>query len=210
VVREKFPGARGIGPFWRDFPVNKVDAPHIPGHVPIRIDGPQGSPPKENPMKPTLTRAAIASSTALFALMVAPTVANAQTIDDGCGTTITTSCTSTIHYTDNDQWLGGGPTSPNCPDYINNDWGHETGTGKGISHVNINKDGDEWLTNTWNGDASITFYAAGNIDVVTDSDGNVVSATPTRSVPPPTCTPVSTVADILADANPERDLGRAR
>lgn len=130
-------------------------------------------------MKPTLTRAAIAGSTALFALTVAPTVAHAQTIDDGCGTTITTSCTSTIHYTDNDQWLGGGPTSPNCPDYINNDWGHETGTGKGVSHVNINKDGDEWLTNTWNGDASITFYAPGNIDVVTDSDGNVVSATPT-------------------------------
>lgn len=118
---------------------------------------------------------AIAATVAAGAL--APLVpASGQTVGNGCGTTVWSSCSDTEHFSTTSQWLGGGLVGPSCPSYFN-DWALESGTGNGVYHVNINKDGDEWVSNTWSGGATITFYPASSVDIVTDQDGNVTSAT---------------------------------
>jgi hypothetical protein len=127
-------------------------------------------------MNTLIARLAATASATLIVVGATTHTATAQTVGSDCGTTVTTSCSSTSHYSAMDQWLGGTPTAPDCPDYLNDDWGHEVGTGNGIVHVNVDKDGDEWVTNTWTGDASISFYSRSDADIVTDSDGNVVSA----------------------------------
>jgi hypothetical protein len=130
---------------------------------------------EESIMKKALRRFAVVSTVAAATLLPL-TGASAQTVGNGCGSTITTSCSDTEHYSTRSEWLGGGLVGATCPAYFN-DWGLESGTGNGVSHVNINKDGDEWVSDTWSGSATITFYPSSSVDIVADQDGNVTSAT---------------------------------
>jgi len=86
-----------------------------------------------------------------------------------------TSCSETDHHSQYSQWLGGSPTPAACPSYFS-EWALASGTGNGIDHTNFNKNGDAWFTNTWNGNATVTFYPSSSVTIVTDSDGNMISA----------------------------------
>lgn len=126
----------------------------------------------------TLLRRAVIGATVAGAIGLPAVPAFAQTVGDGCGQTVTTSCSLTSHYSDMAQWLGQGTPgqSTSCPAYVDHDWAFESGTGNGVFHLNIDKDGDEWLTTTWTGAASITFYPPSSVSIVTDNDDNVISS----------------------------------
>jgi hypothetical protein len=116
------------------------------------------------------------------ALLLAAVVAAAPAAADSppsmaCGTTIVTSCSQTVHYSDLDTWFPPPGPGDNCPAYLEDDFGHVVATGNGVEHVTINKAGDFWSTVTFTGDATITLYAPDNVDVTFDQDGNV-AATP--------------------------------
>lgn len=117
-----------------------------------------------------------AITAAVASVVIVPALpANAQTVGNGCGTTVFTSCTDTEHYTDLNQWLGGNPAPANCPSYFG-DWAFASGTGNGSEHTNFNKAGDAWFTDTWTGDGTVTFYPASSVNIVTDDQGNVISS----------------------------------
>lgn len=126
----------------------------------------------------TLLRRAVIGATIAGAASLPAVSAFAQTVGDGCGSTITSSCSSTTHFSGMEQWLGQGTPgdSSSCPAYFDNDWAYESGTGNGVFHINVNKDGDESLSTTWTGAATITFYPPTSVSIVTDSDDNVISS----------------------------------
>ncbi|HWC24517.1 MAG TPA: hypothetical protein VG502_19660 [Flexivirga sp.] len=126
----------------------------------------------------TLLRRAVIGATVAGAVGLPATPAFAQTVGDDCGVTVSTSCSSTTHFSDMEQWLGQGTPgdSSSCPAYFDNDWAFESGTGNGVFHININKDGDTWVSNTWTGAATITLYPPSSVQIVADSDDNVISS----------------------------------
>lgn len=113
--------------------------------------------------KALISTAATAAVASVFALPAVP--ANANSVDSGYGTSVFTSCSETDHYRQYSQWLGGSPTPAACPSYFS-EWALASGTGNGIDHTNFNKDGDAWFTNTWNGNATVTFYPSSSVTIV--------------------------------------------
>jgi hypothetical protein len=124
----------------------------------------------------TFLRCAVIGATVAGAVGLPAVSASAQTVGDDCGVTVTSSCSSTTHFSDMAEWLGQGTPAPttSCPAYFDNDWAFESGTGNGVFHINIDKAGDEWVSNTWTGSATVTFYPPSSVSIITDSDGNVV------------------------------------
>jgi hypothetical protein len=129
----------------------------------------------------TLTRIGAIAGGALLAAAVTTTPANADPAPVlGCGTTVVASCSQTATYTDTDQWETPlAPLPASCPAYLGTDLAHVVGTGHGVEHVNLNKAGDFWATNTFTGDVTISAYDPEAVDITYDEQGNIVSATPT-------------------------------
>ncbi len=123
--------------------------------------------------KAPVSAAVVAVSALTVALSALP--ATAQSVPSGCGTTIFTSCSETDHYSQIYQWLGDDAAPSTCPAYFS-EWALATGSTNAVQHVTFNKDGDGRFTSTWTGDDTIAFYPAGSVTIVTDQDGNVISA----------------------------------
>lgn len=131
-----------------------------------------------NREEPTMRKAPVSAAVvAVSALTVALSAlpATAQSVPSGCGTTIFTSCSETDHYSQIYQWLGDDAAPSTCPAYFS-EWALATGPTNAVQHVTFNKDGDGRFTSTWTGDDTIAFYPAGSVTIVTDQDGNVISA----------------------------------
>lgn len=101
--------------------------------------------------------------------------ASAQSVQSGCGTTTSTSCSETDHYRQIDQWLGDEAAPSTCPAYLS-EWALATGPTNAVQHVTFNKDGDGRFSSTWTGDDIITFYPDSSVTIVADEDGNVISS----------------------------------
>lgn len=127
-------------------------------------------------------KARVAALTVL-ALLASGALARSAAADTApvlsCGTTITTQCSETEHFSDLDEWDTPLGATDGCPAYLGTDYAHIVGSGNGIEHDNINKAGDFWATNTFTGSVTITFYDPSKVDVIYDEQGNIVSATPT-------------------------------
>jgi hypothetical protein len=96
-----------------------------------------------------------------------------------CGSTITSSCSETAHFSDLNEWqppLGAGT---GCPSYVIDDYVLFLGSGNGVEHANINKAGDFWATTTYTGDVTLSFYDPANVDVSVVDDQGDITATPT-------------------------------
>ena len=96
-----------------------------------------------------------------------------------CGSTITTPCSETAHFSDLDQWQTPVGPATDCPTYVVNDFVLMVGSGNGIEHANINKAGDFWATNTFTGAVTLTFYDPANVDVTVIDENGDIRATPT-------------------------------
>lgn len=96
-----------------------------------------------------------------------------------CGSTITTSCSQTAHFSDVNEWQSPLGTGSGCPAYVVDDYVLMVGSGNGVEHDNINKAGDFWATNTFTGTVTLTFYAPSNVDVTVIDDQGDIAATPT-------------------------------
>jgi hypothetical protein len=96
-----------------------------------------------------------------------------------CGSTISTSCSETAHFSDLNQWQTPVGPATDCPAYIANDFVLMIGTGNGIEHANINKAGDFWATNTFTGTVALTFYNPANVEVTVIDQNGDITATPT-------------------------------
>jgi hypothetical protein len=127
-------------------------------------------------------KARLAALTALIlatgAALATPASADTAPVLE-CGSTITTSCSQTAHFSDLNEWqtpLGAGT---GCPSYVIADYVLMVGSGNGVEHNNINKAGDFWATNTFTGDVTLSFYDPANVDVTVVDDQGDITATPT-------------------------------
>ena len=127
-------------------------------------------------------KARIAALTAFIlaagAVLATPALADTAPVL-ACGSTITTSCSDTAHFSDMDEWqppLGAGT---GCPSYVIGDYVLFVGSGNGVEHVNINKAGDFWATNTFTGQVTLSFYDPVDVDVTVIDDQGDITATPT-------------------------------
>jgi hypothetical protein len=96
-----------------------------------------------------------------------------------CGSTVTTSCSETAHFSDLDEWQPPLAPATGCPAYVSDDYVLMVGTGSGVEHANINKVGDFWATNTFTGSVTLTFYDPADVDVSVVNDNGDITATPT-------------------------------
>jgi hypothetical protein len=125
-------------------------------------------------------RLAVLTALVLLAGAVLAEPASAQTAPVlACGSTITTSCSETAHFSDLNQWQTPVGPATDCPAYVVNDFLLMVGTGNGIEHANINKAGDFWATNTFTGTVTLTFYDPANVDVTVIDQNGDITATPT-------------------------------
>jgi hypothetical protein len=95
-----------------------------------------------------------------------------------CGSTITTSCSETAHFSDLNQWQEPVGPATGCPAYVVDDYVLMVGNGNGIEHANINKAGDFWATNTFTGTVTLTFYNPADVDVTVIDENGDITATP--------------------------------
>lgn len=120
---------------------------------------------------------------AALALLASGALAQSAAADTApvlpCGTTITTQCTETEHFSDLDEWDTPLGATDGCPAYLGTDYAHIVGSGNGIEHDNINKAGDFWATNTFTGEVTITLYDPAHVDVTVIDDQGDITATPT-------------------------------
>jgi hypothetical protein len=118
-----------------------------------------------------------------LALVVAGVLAAPASADPApllsCGSTVTTSCSETAHFSDVDQWQEPVGAATGCPSYVVDDYALMVGTGNGIEHANIDKAGDFWATNTFTGDVTLTFYDPANVIVTVINENGDITATPT-------------------------------
>ncbi len=81
----------------------------------------------------------------------------------------------TFHFNSLVDQLGTptGPTSnvSDCPAPVLNDFTDINATGNGVTHQTVNGAGDFWFTQTFTGNATVTFWSDGTVD----QDGNVTS-----------------------------------
>lgn len=125
-------------------------------------------------------RVAMVSALVLLAGAVLAEPASAQTAPVlTCGSTITTSCSETAHFSDVNQWQTPVGPATDCPGYVPNDFALMVGTGNGVEHANIDKAGDFWATNTFTGAVTLTFYDPANVDVTVIDQNGDVTAMPT-------------------------------
>ncbi|WP_344257041.1 hypothetical protein [Terrabacter carboxydivorans] len=89
-------------------------------------------------------------------------------------------CAQTAHFTNQQGFetpLGTPTNASTCPDWLVNDLPFLDMTGNGVEHVNANKAQDFWATNTFTGTGTLTLYPPSSVNLVFDSQGNIVSAT---------------------------------
>jgi hypothetical protein len=93
-----------------------------------------------------------------------------------CGVTVFTACNQTAHFSDpsggNGPEVGSpSPQATGCPAWIRTDAPVITGTGNGVEHSIVNKNGDGWFTSTFTGDVQVVPYTV-------DQSGNPVAPDP--------------------------------
>ncbi len=96
--------------------------------------------------------------------------------DFTCGVTVFTACNQTAHFstpsgTAEPEFGTPSPQATGCPSFILNDAPEIQGTGNGIEHSIINKNGDGWFTSTFTGTVTVVPFTV-------DGMGNPIAPDP--------------------------------
>jgi hypothetical protein len=127
------------------------------------------------------------AAVALGLVFVLPSAAVADTAPPlTCGSpAMPPPCQQTLHFTNDNEF--GSPLPPDapasCPSFLLNDFVNIVGPGNGVEHLNINKAGDGWFTQTFTGNVTLTAYPPSSLSF--DDQGNVtgIVGPPDASVP---------------------------